>query len=42
MLIRKIPGSGFPEGVAFAILAMNAATPLIDILTSRKTAGGEA
>jgi electron transport complex protein RnfD len=30
MLIRRLPNSSFPEGVAFAILIMNAATPLID------------
>jgi electron transport complex protein RnfD len=36
MLIRRLPGSGFPEGVAFAILIMNASTQLIDSLTTKR------
>jgi len=30
---------GYPEGVSFAILLMNAATPLIDRYTRPKTFG---
>lgn len=34
--------AGYPEGVSFAILLMNIATPLIDRYTNPKTFGGEA
>ncbi len=37
-LIRLAPG-GFPEGVSFAILLMNAATPLIDRYTRPRVLG---
>jgi len=36
--IRK--WGGYPEGVSYSILMMNAATPLIDRLTKPKTFGG--
>jgi electron transport complex protein RnfD len=37
-VIRLVPG-GFPEGVSFAILLMNAATPLIDRYTRPRVLG---
>jgi electron transport complex protein RnfD len=37
VLIRLF--GGYPEGVSFAILLMNAATPLIDRYTRPKTFG---
>ncbi len=37
-VIRLVPG-GFPEGVSFAILLMNAATPLIDRYTRPRVFG---
>ncbi|MCL1856484.1 MAG: RnfABCDGE type electron transport complex subunit D, partial [Kiritimatiellaeota bacterium] len=30
MVIRIVPGGAYPEGVSFAILVMNAFTPLIN------------
>jgi len=38
MLIRL--KGGYPEGVSYAILLMNTATPLIDIYTKPKIYGG--
>ena len=40
MLIRTVPSGTYPEGVAFAILVMNAFTPLIDRLFRVPVSGG--
>jgi len=39
MLIRTVPSSAYPEGVSFAILIMNAFTPLINRATRPKPFG---
>lgn len=39
MVIRTVPGGAYPEGVSFAILLMNAATPIINRATRPKVFG---
>jgi len=39
MLIRTVPTAAYPEGVSFAILIMNAFTPLINRATRPKPFG---
>ena len=39
MIIRVVPGGAYPEGVTFAILIMNALTPLINSATRYKRFG---
>ncbi len=39
MIIRTVPGGSYPEGVSFAILIMNAATPLINRATRPRAFG---
>ena len=39
MVIRTVPGGSYPEGVSFAILIMNATTPLINRATRPRAFG---
>ena len=39
MIIRTVPGGSYPEGVSFAILIMNATTPLINRATRPRAFG---
>ncbi len=39
MIIRTVPSGGYPEGVSFAILIMNAFVPLINIASRRRIFG---
>ena len=39
MIIRTVPGGSYPEGVSFAILIMNATTPLINRTTRPRPYG---
>ena len=39
MIIRTVPGGSYPEGVSFAILIMNATTPLINRATRPRPYG---
>lgn len=39
MIIRVVPSGSYPEGVSFAILIMNAFTPLINRATRNRPFG---